>query len=276
MKNILIIGIVASLVSINTPGISGELTVSSAVEIARVQDVTVIGEVHDNPIHHFVQSEFAASTAPTALVFEMILQSDEDAVNRLREAGATRAELATALDWENAGWPAFGHYAQIMEAAPGAKIYGAALPREKVRAAVKNGAASEFGDQAAVFGLLQPLPPEEQAAREAAQMEAHCDALPVEMLSGMVEAQRLRDAALAAAVLRARADTEGIILVITGNGHADTSTGMPAVLSNVAPQLTVFSFAQLEALPDSAPPYDGFLVTEPVEREDPCAAFSKS
>ena len=41
----------------------------------------------------------------------------------------------------------------------------------------------------------------EQAAREAEQMAAHCDALPEDILPGFVEAQRLRDAALAEDVL---------------------------------------------------------------------------
>ncbi len=69
---------------------------------------------------------------------------------------------------------------------------------------MREGAAAVFGAAAARFGLDAPLPEDEQAAREAEQAEAHCGALPAEMLPGMVEAQRLRDAALARAVAARR------------------------------------------------------------------------
>ena len=74
--------------------------------------------------------------------------------------------------------------------------------RGDVRRAVSEGAATVFGGAAPLFGLDAALDPEEQATREAGQMAAHCDALPEDVLPGMVEAQRLRDAALAAAMDR--------------------------------------------------------------------------
>ena len=270
--------VVTVYASLGTFAQAGELTVTAAINVAKRQDVIVVGETHDNPIHHFVQKEFSATIQPIAIVYEMIEQQDEIRLNELRHDGATREALEKALNWDTAGWPAFAHYAQIMEVAPNAQIYGAALPREKVRAAVADGAATVFGDQAARFGLDKPLPPDQQSDREAIQMTAHCDALPTEMLSGMVEAQRLRDAALAAAVIRAKNATgeNGAILVITGNGHADLLQGAPAALAQAAPHLTVFSFAQLEAEPDGPVPYDAYHITLPTKRDDPCAAFSKS
>ena len=106
-------------------------------------------------------------------------------------------------------------------------------------------------------------------------MEAHCDALPEDILPGMVEAQRLRDAALARAVLAAMAETGGPVAVITGNGHARRDWGLPRMLARAAPDLTLVSIGQFEAPPEDDPPFDLWLVTTPAPRDDPCAAFRK-
>jgi uncharacterized iron-regulated protein len=165
-------------------------------------------------------------------------------------------------------------YAPLFTAAPAARIVGGALPRAEVRRAVTEGAAAVFGPDAGRFGLDRPLPAAEQAAREADQATAHCDALSEEMLPGMVAAQRLRDAALARAALEAWRRTGGPVAVITGAGHADRERGIPAALAEAAPGLSVLSIGQFEAPPADPPPFDLWLVTEPAEREDPCAAFA--
>jgi uncharacterized iron-regulated protein len=127
---------------------------------------------------------------------------------------------------------------------------------------------------AAVLGrALPPLPEAERAAMEADQAEAHCGALPAEMLPGMVEAQRARDAAIALAALEALEQTGGPVAVITGNGHARTDWGMPVFLRAFAPEVRVLTLGQLEAPPEEPPPFDLWLVTAPAEREDPCAVF---
>jgi uncharacterized iron-regulated protein len=130
-----------------------------------------------------------------------------------------------------------------------------------------------FGEGAARFGLDLPLLPIEQSMREAGQLAAHCDALTTDILPGFVEAQRLRDARLADAALRALADTGGPVVVITGNGHARIDWGVPALLAMAAPDVTVLSLGQLEAAPAIAPPYHLWIVTDPVDRPDLCAAF---
>jgi len=166
-------------------------------------------------------------------------------------------------------------YYPIFAAAPDARIFGAALDRKTVRRAVKEGAAAVYGDDAARFELDQPLPEAERILREQGQMEAHCNALPESLVSGMVEAQRLRDASFAATVLAARAQTGGLVVVITGNGHARSDWGIPAALKRAAPGLNVLTIGQFEIAPwESGIPFDLYLLTEAAEREDPCAAFN--
>jgi hypothetical protein len=99
-------------------------------------------------------------------VFEMIPQERERRVNELRAEGASREAIAEALEWDESGWPDFDFYAPILEAAPEARIFGAGQPIADVRRAMVEGAAGPFGPDAAIYGLDQPLDPEEQALRE--------------------------------------------------------------------------------------------------------------
>jgi uncharacterized iron-regulated protein len=249
--------------------------IADFVESARDAGIVVLGEIHDNPEHHRNQAAIVAALQPAALVFEMIPQADEDEVNQLRGEGAGRAAIAEALDWAASGWPDFGYYAEILEAAPEARVFGAGQPTAEVKRAMVEGAAGVFGPDAATFGLDHPLDPAEQAAREAAQAAAHCDMLPSEMLPGMVEAQRFRDAGLADAALWARTMTgDGQVVVITGSGHADRRRGMPAAVAVADPEVSLVSLGQLESAPAEPDAFDHVLLAPPPPRDDPCARLA--
>ncbi len=245
--------------------------VSEFVEMARDADIVVLGEVHGNPAHHRVQSEIVHRLQPAALVFEMIPQEREAKVNELRAHGSSREVLAEALDWSASGWPDFDYYAEILEAAPQAQVFGAGQPMADVRRSVVEGAAGVFGPDASIYGLDVPLDPEEQAAREAAQAAAHCGLLAPETLPGMVEAQRFRDAGLADAALWARVMTgSGQVVVITGSAHADLSRGMPALVALAEPEAKIVSLGQFEGGTGDAAGFDAVLTAPAVQREDPC------
>ncbi|HEU0223595.1 MAG TPA: ChaN family lipoprotein, partial [Paracoccaceae bacterium] len=53
-------------------------------------DILLVGEIHDNPHHHARQAEIAASHRPAAIVFEMIEAAQEERLNGLVAAGASR------------------------------------------------------------------------------------------------------------------------------------------------------------------------------------------
>jgi len=238
---------------------------------ATAQDILILGEVHDNPAHHVVQAEKVTALTPTALVFEMLTPDQADGV--VFAEAADQDALNTVLGWDDSNWPDFAMYYPIFAAAPGARVYGAGLPRAEAMEALNGGMATLFGDEATAYGLDQPLPGDQQEAREALQFSAHCDAIPREMLSGMIDIQRLRDAKLARAALRAYAETGGPVAVITGNGHARRDWGMPAYIARVAPDVEMQVIGQTE---DDGPIEGGFdmVVSSPtVDRPDPCLAF---
>ena len=255
------------LMAVGTLTNAGEIQ-PDGLENLPIADVVLLGEVHDNPVHHQNQARAVAVLHPTALVFEML--TPEQANKITPDNRNDPAVLEQVLGWENSGWPDFDLYFPVFAAAPQARVFGGNIARAKVRRAVKEGAAAVFGDS---FDLATDLPEDEQNAREHGQMVAHCNALPESLLAGMVEAQRLRDAALAAAVLQAYAATGGPVAVITGNGHARADWGVPHLIGKAAPELHLVTIAQFERVPWPDVPFDYYILTAEAARTDPCAAF---
>ncbi|MBN2629339.1 MAG: ChaN family lipoprotein [Rhodobacteraceae bacterium] len=229
-------------------------------------DVVVLGEVHDNPLHHMNQARAVFSLAPKAVVWEML---SAEAAEKVPADLGDRDGVARILGWANSGWPDFSLYYPVFVAARDARHYGAEVPRALARQSVTDGALAVMpGGE--VFGLAKALPAEEQTAREAEQMEAHCNAMPPSLLPGMVQAQRLRDAYLAQAVMKALDEVGPPVAVITGSGHARKDWGVPSILAQAAPDVSVLSVGQMENAAPDDPPFDLWIVTEAAPREDPC------
>ncbi|TYP85402.1 putative iron-regulated protein [Maritimibacter alkaliphilus HTCC2654] len=238
-----------------------------------VADVYVLGEVHDNPVHHAAQADAIRDIEPRAVVFEMLTQAQADEVrdDRLGDPEA----LGALLGWEEAGWPDFSMYYPIFAASRGAQVFGAAVPREAARAAMEVGVARSFGEGAADYGLEEALEAEELADRLNLQLDAHCGKLPTEMLPMMVDLQRLRDATLARVTIEALDETGGPVAVITGNGHAREDWGVPSYIARVRPQILVLTLGQGEDGGEPEGGFDAYLSAPAVEREDPCAVFDE-
>lgn len=238
---------------------------------ARAQDITIIGEVHDNPAHHAAQAEVVDRVAPMAIVFEML--SPAQAARLGPDAPKDEAGLAALLEWDQSGWPDFAMYYPIFAAADGARVYGAGVERAEARQAMDGGFDGVMAGEAARFGLTDDLPQAEQEAREALQMAAHCDALPEDMLPGMVRIQRLRDAMLARKALLALEETGGPVVVITGNGHARQDWGAPALIAFAAPEVELHVIGQTEEGSPLPGGFDEVRSAPAVLRDDPCEAF---
>ena len=278
MKSFLI-PVCALMISI-APAQSSEISLDDLGNLQRA-NVYILGETHDNPLHHLGQARAIKALHPKAVVFEML--TPEQAARITPELLQNEEALEAVLGWNGSGWPDFSMYYPVFSALGDAKIFGAALPRQEVRRAFYDGAADVFGDGAQAYGLDNPLPERDLKIRMQEQFEAHCEAMPLEMMDGMVESQRLRDAAFANAVIKAFEETGGTydgliakggpVVLIAGTGHAHYDWAVPAMLAKAKGQLSLISIAFLEApvAPDKR--YDFWIETEPAKREDPCLAF---
>ena len=247
--------------------------VDLAVSNATGMDVVILGEVHDNPDHHLRQADIISRLSPAAVVYEML--TPEQAALVTPEAVKDPETLARLLNWQDSGWPDFDLYAPVFSASPDSAVYGALIGREKARQSMQDGLAATFGAASDIYGLTTPLDPAEQARRQAMQKEAHCNALPDELLASMVDIQRLRDAELARTVIEAFDSQGGPVVLITGNGHARRDWGVPVYLARVRPDLRVFVLGQNEGDSPDTDQFDVVLSAPPAEREDPCAAFNR-
>lgn len=254
-----------------TISLAGSCAVADAPENISA-DVVFLSEQHDNPGHHAVQAEWTRVLQPSALVFEMLTPDQAAAVST--DNRKSQDDLALALEWDDKGWPDFAMYYPIFAAAPDAQVYGAGVPREQIRDLMAQPLEQAFGvEETRRFGLDQPLAQDQQQKREALQREAHCNALPDDLLPMMVSVQRLRDATLARAALEALVQTGGPVVVITGNGHARTDWGAPFLLRMANPDVSLFSLGQGEGGSDPAGVFDATVDGPTVDRGDPCDAF---
>jgi len=256
-------------------------------------DFIVLGEVHDNPDHHLLQARLlravtAAGRRP-ALAFEM-LTTDQQPVVDAALSGAPRDPdaLGKAVDWAHSRWPEFKYYRPIVAAGleVGLPIVAANLPRKQMSEIISKG--REALDDALKVRLAreEPLPDATLAELREEMKESHCGALPDEMVDPMVLGQRARDARMAERMVTAGAERGAVL--ITGNGHARTDRGVPALLVKDAPGRQVVSVAFVEAEPgeddpavyrdegETGPaPYDFLVFTPGTARGDPCEGMRK-
>ena len=256
-----------------------KLAETSVMEMLKQADVVVLGEVHDNPVHHENQARIVKALAPGGLVAEMIKKADEAKIRAFLADGGTADGIGAAIGWEKSGWPDWSLYAPIFRALPPeVAIAGAGMPRDQVRRVMAEPAHEVIPDARLKPVLQEKLDPILQAGLEREMIDAHCGELPIDMAPMMVEVQRLRDAALSAAVLRLVDAGHRPVVVITGNGHARTDRAVPAMLGLAAPDLFVVSVGQFEEDDASEPstlPFDVIWVTPRHDRPDPCEELRK-
>ena len=82
----------------------------------------LLGEIHDNPDHHRLQARLidglVSKGRRPAIVFEMIPANLQPELDRHVKGGVREAsKLGKALRWEERGWPDWGIYQPIAEAA---------------------------------------------------------------------------------------------------------------------------------------------------------------
>lgn len=265
---------------------------AAVVAAARRADVVILGETHDNPLHHEIQSRvlkaMIADGKRMAVVFEQVnrnRQSDIDRalqprqkIDRVEAIGATFAP-----GWD---WPEYKPLvAQAVEA--GLPVVAGNLDREALRPLVKDGWDSIAEGIRNHLAIDAAWNEEREAYLTKVIEESHCNAIDESLRDGLVRAQRLRDATLADAILSARGPERRQVVLIAGRGHARSDAGVPRYLEARDPKLKILSLGitEVEAgevqvaryLADRADgkPHDYLWLTPRFDRPDPCAELAK-
>jgi uncharacterized iron-regulated protein len=240
----------------------------------------LLGEVHDNPSHHAWRARWLttlmADGQPTRVVFEQLDRAKDADLRAARAATPTdSATVARAGGLDDKAWRWPLHQPLFDAALAGhAEVVGGNLSREAIRTVVRQGPAAVPAD-------LRPLlnapgwTPEQQGATERDIDQGHCGALPATQLAPMALAQRLRDVAMAQAMLSAPPGTR--VVLIAGNGHVRNDRGVPHHLRAAgvpASQIRSVGFIEQGESPGPAP-YDRVVSTPRTVRPDPCEVFGK-
>ena len=232
----------------------------------RASDVVLLGEQHDNPLHHRHRAELiAALPASTLVVAEHLTRGQ-----RVSFGPDLLASLSAAgFDAQGWRWPLHAPLFAAVQRA-GMSLQGGNLPLASARRIAREGEAALDGELAA---LLQraPLDAQAQATLDDALVQGHCGQLRSPGLERMRWAQRARDAAMALAL-----DAAGgrPALLLAGNGHVRTDHGVPTLLRALRPNARLAAVAFVDGIDDSDMHCTHLWRTAPPPgREDPCAGF---
>ena len=202
---------------------------------ARKAHFLLLGENHDNPDHHVIQSNVIATIASDenkpSVVFEMVPQRLSSEIRQYDlQTDPQLDDFAKRLEWEERGWYSWGIYRPIGLAAArnGLSMVAGNLDRKVTRNISKNGINALSEEDQTAFGLQSPLPSSLEDGLIEELKQSHCDLLPERALPSMVNVQRAKDGSMADAMIRSGQDTGAIL--IAGNGHVRKDRGVPLVL----------------------------------------------
>lgn len=211
----------------------------------------LLGETHTNARHHELQARLIeAATADgrrrPPVVLEMVRQDQQGAIDAWRGAGADPAGFGAAVSWADNGWPEWSIYEPIVRAALRRELglHGGAPAQATLRAVAREGAGALAPDERPP-GLDRRLPEAAEQRLLTTLEEAHCGLASHAPIERMLAVQRLRDAAMAATLLRVDEGEGGIL--IAGHGHTRRDHGVPHYLRERAGDDAVLSLAFMAA-----------------------------
>ena len=243
---------------------------SALADILKSADIVLLGELHDNKLHHEARGRLIARFADRRTVVSEHLP----APNQVTFQSEIKTDLVAAgFDAEGWDWPIHQSlYEQIKN--KGLNIVGGNLPKEEARRMFLQGVSS-LPERMAQTYTQSRLDETAERKLDHDLVEGHCGKLPEKYLLRMRFAQRMTDLSLTHNLLDRQPS-----LLIAGNGHVRRDYGVPQMLASVAPQLNVLTVGFLEQggstqdmLQSVSGQYDFIWITERAERKDPCENF---
>ena len=244
-------------------------------------DHLLLGEKHDNPLHHekqaFMVSMVREAEKSGQLVFEMADSGHKEILAAVTPDVIDK--LGRAINWEERGWPDWESYQPIAEEALAASMrFKPGNPERSLMMQIGRG--GDVPNEA--LADLRWEVRYSQAQKDDLLDElyySHCEMMERDKLSGLVTMQRLKDAFIGRAMRQDRLEGETSIL-IAGNGHTRKDRGVPMFLDDGE---NILSVALIEVVRDehdattypSFDPalYDYVWFTPRLDETDPCDRF---
>ncbi|WP_372834757.1 ChaN family lipoprotein [Pontibacterium sp.] len=189
-------------------------------------DVILIGEKHDNPDHHrlelIILSTLMNASDKPAVILEMLDDSQSKATTTI-QASDSDDQLQATLNWNEQGWP-WEHYGPIVRQilSEDATLVVGNISRSKIKSIYKDGTEALITDSR--FKTALEMSSKVRASLLDDIYEQHCEMMPRERLSPMVNIQLARDAYMAAAIDGVKSSQT---ILIAGGYHVRKDTAVP-------------------------------------------------
>lgn len=232
-----------------------EISQDRLAAVVAAADIVLLGEIHDQAADHRRQAqviEWAAADQQPGLVFEMLGPEQVESMTAWREqAEPAAADFGAAVRWEERGWPDWSIYQPIVASAlrNDLSLDAGAPSAALVQRVARNGAEELDPERRTRFGLDRELPDNAHARLRERIESAHGgidSPIPTEH---MIAVQRMRDAAMARALVDVQA-TAGAAILIAGREHVRHDYGVPLYLDHFAAGLRVISIGLFTAAED--------------------------
>lgn len=246
-----------------------ELSRAELLAKLRASDYVLLGERHDNAVHHQRRGELLQALGAGAPVVAEHLTRGQ----RVPAQGELLPRLeAAGFEAKAWAWP-LHEPLFAPAAAAGRRLLGGNVPRELARQVARQGEAA-LPPELKTVTASAPLDAAAAQALDADLVQGHCGMLGGERLAGMRWAQRARDAAMWLSLKEAAALGRPAVL-LAGNGHVRLDYGVPQLARQDQPAARLLSLGFVEsASPQQGAPYDYVWITAaPSGRGDPCAGM---
>lgn len=217
-------------------------------------DVILLGEKHDNPDHHALQTwvlrQVIQAGRRPGVVFEMMTEDQQAVIERYEQQQPQDATLlGKTLSWEASGWSAWTQYQPLADLAVsrGLPIIAGNLEQELTENIQRFGFLAIPGTRRARLSLNTPMTEDLFTTMQQDVKPMHCQEPSAQQLIQMVLVQHARDAVMAEHLTQTlfRPDTDGAVL-IAGSWHARTDYSVPMHVRRMSPDARVHSIAFIE------------------------------
>ena len=254
---------------------------SSLLSAIEDKSVVMIGEKHDNPLHHENQAllvrHLREAGAKGRLVMEMAEQAHQANLDNASLEGLD--QLGADIAWEARGWPAWSQYRPIVAEAlkAGMELKAGNPDRATLMQLGKNQTLDADHLVDLRWDRDYTAPQLDSLLDEL--VDAHCGMMDRDAVKPLVGMQKLKDAFMARA-LRGKRKADDVAILIAGNGHTRKDRGVRMFLDKTE---TVASVALIEVVRDRTDAtdypafdpklYDYVWFTPRVDEVDPCETF---
>lgn len=257
------------------------------VEASRQGEYILLGETHDNRLHHEYQAWLINSlyqSGFSALVaFEMINSAQGKLIKNKQYVSTD--ELISDLNQIKTTWQYENRYRPVFNSAleAGYSVLPANLDRMAIMAIARQGDKNIPPEIRPYLEKNKLTEKQKQALKEEIR-KSHCGMDNPQMIRAMMRTQKVKDAVMAHSLLRDSGVDKRILVV--GSGHARNDRGVPMYISGEEKNARIVSIAWIEVAKelttikqyaelwgDGTLPFDYVWFTARVDRPDPCKEF---